>query len=322
MPRLENTACGAILGGSPSSSPASGFSYPKIGTAVTMPAVDSTVQTTVTGASNWAVPGLVVWIPGHNGYATITGVSGDLITLKNITVEVGTVLAVGTVLVIGPPAIQATDDEIGTSAILSSINGVFDGVPKSLSFTLGKMLHGGATGWQAITASPFIPTPTKPELLVVKRDVLTTPAGVTVTNAAQKWAAPTLGAPATSAFAPATVTFPQFPTVPAGSQIVAEVECTWKFAALSASTLTIETTINGVTNITQAYCPAIADVLAVLPAAIRHKGAAGTFRIRIPVPDDNAPVNVSIYANKSDLTAPSVSNSHFIMTYRVLGYYF
>lgn len=68
--------------------------HPVLVTTVEIPAIGSNFQIVSSGASLFAIAGMLVWFPPF-GYAEIAGVTGDLLTLKNLTIALGTVLSAG-----------------------------------------------------------------------------------------------------------------------------------------------------------------------------------------------------------------------------------
>lgn len=67
-----------------------------------VPAIGGVFQIYSTGASQWAIAGMRIWFPPF-GFVEITGVTGDLVTVKNIDIPPGTVLGIGTPLIGFPP---------------------------------------------------------------------------------------------------------------------------------------------------------------------------------------------------------------------------
>jgi hypothetical protein len=282
-----------------------------------IPPISGLAQVAIAGASGWASPGLLVWLPSHGGYLSVTGNSGDLVTLRNLTVQPGSIIATGTPIIPAAPPQSTADGEVSTVTALSNITGTFDGLPVVMQPALGALLIGNGSTWNRLAASPMIRLSTQPTLVTVKRDVIASTAGTTVLN---RWDGPVWGGSGSSP-APATTTFPQFPTVPAGLPLTALVQCDWKFACRVAGALCVEITINGVTSKVVGYCSAVAnDTLSVLEGNIRHEGPGGQFQILIPVPSDNAAVNVSTFVRKNELSSGD-ARTHYIFNYKVLGYY-
>lgn len=91
--------------------------YPLLRTAVEVPAVNGLFQIYSTNASQWAVPGMRIWFPPF-GYAEITGVTGDLITAKNLNLPAGTVLQSGSQMIVTPPPVVATESETTPGLVL------------------------------------------------------------------------------------------------------------------------------------------------------------------------------------------------------------
>jgi hypothetical protein len=313
----EPSACNSAAGTVENSGNAvQSLRYPTTSMGFTVPAVNGLTQFSVAGASGWAQPGLLIWLPSHGGYLSIVGNSGDLVTARNLTVPVGSIISTGTPLVPTAPPQATPEGQVSTVTAVSSLAGNFQGLPVQMNPVLGAVLIGTGAVWSRLNASILLPTPTLPTLVDVKRDVLASTFGTTATA---RWANPVWGGAANSP-APATVTFPQFPTVPAGLQLRALVQCDWKIACLVAGTLCVEVTINGITSKVVQYCSQVNQGLGTLPANIRHEGPSGHFNLIIPVPSDNAAVNVSTYVRKNELTSGD-ANTHYIFNYKVLGYY-
>lgn len=99
---LSGTASGVTGGASGAIVPAS--AYPVLRQAAEVPAIGANFQIYSTGASQWALAGMRVWFPPF-GYAEITGVTGDLVTLRNLDITMGTVLGQGSSLLAFPPPV-------------------------------------------------------------------------------------------------------------------------------------------------------------------------------------------------------------------------
>lgn len=97
----------SVTGGATATTPAALSVYPTLKNGVEVPAINSNFQIVSTGASQWALAGMRVWFPPF-GYAEITGVTGDLVTLKNLDITLGTVLGAGSPLLAFPPPIPVT----------------------------------------------------------------------------------------------------------------------------------------------------------------------------------------------------------------------
>ena len=98
----SGAASGVTGGASGAVVPAS--AYPLLRQSVEVPAIGSNFQIYSTGASQWALAGMRVWFPPF-GYAEITGVTGDLVTLRNLDITLGTVLGQGSPLLAFPPPV-------------------------------------------------------------------------------------------------------------------------------------------------------------------------------------------------------------------------
>ncbi len=325
-PTDSDSAVGTVTGGSVSGLNTNAFRYPVTTMSVTMPAVAGLAQVSSLGASQWAVPGLLIWVPSFSGYISVTGTSGDLITFRNLTAPAGSIVSAGTVLVVGPPPQATEEGEVSTVTALDSISGEFSGLPVKMDYTLGQGMHGGSNGWKRLALNPFRYMPSTPELLVVKRDAVNSASG-TNTYAAHL-AAPIWGGVGVPA--PATITFPSFPELDAGLTVRALVEVEWVMACQVEGTLCVEITINGVTKRVVQFCAALAasstaagGVGGALDTNIRHEGPSGTYQVIIPVPAGNTAVNVDTYVRKNELTSGALdANTHYVFTHRVLGYYF
>jgi len=82
-------------------------SYPILSAQITIPTVGLQSQLRSPNASQWALPGLAVWIPPF-GNIEVLGVTGDLVTYKNLSIPSGTTIGEGAILVpFGPsPGVQ------------------------------------------------------------------------------------------------------------------------------------------------------------------------------------------------------------------------
>lgn len=100
--QTEATAI-AAAGASPAS-PACPSPYPSVAAEFIVANVGSTGQFRSACASAWAIPGMAVWIPPF-GNIEILGVTGELVTYRNLSVPSGTTIAAGTrMLPTGPAA--------------------------------------------------------------------------------------------------------------------------------------------------------------------------------------------------------------------------
>ena len=94
--------------------------YPVLKQAAEVPAVGGIFQIYSTGASQWAVAGMQIWFPPF-GYGEITGVTGDLIAVKNLSLPPGMVLQAGSTMVATPPPIPVVTPELE----IPTLNGYF-----------------------------------------------------------------------------------------------------------------------------------------------------------------------------------------------------
>ncbi len=105
-------AASAVTGGAVAGAPGALVSiYPVLKQAAEVPAVGGIFQIYSTGASQWAVAGMQIWFPPF-GYGEITGVTGDLIAVKNLSLPPGMVLQAGSTMVATPPPVPVPVAEI------------------------------------------------------------------------------------------------------------------------------------------------------------------------------------------------------------------
>lgn len=326
-PVEDDTATGSVTGGTPSVS-TTGFVYPVLAAGITIPAISSLVQATVTRASEWAAPGLLVWLPSHGGYLSVTGVSGNIVTMRNLSIAAGTVIEAGTQLIpTAPPQSDVAEDAQPVSEV-NFLRGLSSELPVNLGGELGDTLWRGSNTWKRLQANPFRVLSSPPDLLTIKRDVTTfTPGSNT---AALKWTPTGANVSTINAAAPTgTLTFPSYPEVEASQAVRALVQVNWESAQRTTSRIVrLKVTINGIVWQVQEYNSAVADPSSNFSAAIAERiagcKAAGQDVFIIPVPAANAAANVSFEYNKAITTAPTSSdhaNSHYIITFKVLGYY-
>ena len=325
--------------GTPAATP--GFALPTMAAGATVPALSGIATMNSTGASAWATPGLLIWLAAYNGYLAITGVTGDLITFRNLSITPGTVLGAGTQLVpFAPPqSVEGVDPTAG--AALDTISGIASGLPTNLGGTLGQMLLRGASAWIPTNANPLQIVPGQPSLLVVKRDVLRVdgthpyPTGnITASTVSLAWGTtvnvngPNWGGGASGVPAPSGVTFPSPPTPQPGQVIRALVQCNWKMASEVAGSPCLEITFgtgaSAQTVYINAYCPAVSDALANLSAGIRNKGPSGSFMMVIPVPANNAALPVATYVSNANTTvgtpAAATVPIHYVAQFNVVAW--
>ena len=111
----------AISSGQSSSAPASAVTfggYPTLSADITLPNIGLQGQLRSDNASQWAIPGMAVWIPPF-GNIEILGVAGDLVTYRNLTVPAGTILGSGAYLIpIGPASPPEEEIEAARRVVL------------------------------------------------------------------------------------------------------------------------------------------------------------------------------------------------------------
>jgi len=103
-------------------------------------------------ASAWALPGLHVFFPGL-GYLEVLGVSGDVITYRNLTIELGTEISAGLCFAVTVPAVPLEEDEDGNptyedSATLDAVYGVEGNIAKRILPGNGTLLAACGGKWQ------------------------------------------------------------------------------------------------------------------------------------------------------------------------------
>ena len=163
----------------------------------------------------------------------------------------------------------------------------------------------------------------QPIALTIKRDVVNSTSTSTATNG--KWLSPVLST-INQTSPTGTMIFPNFPTVEPWQSVVAFVKVKWKVGALTLDPVRITVTINGVQWQIVQYCEAITESAALaytaaFTSAMNNKCNEGDSLLLIPVPNNNAPVNVSIDVRKaSNTAAPLDANTHYVVDFRVLGY--
>lgn len=72
--------------------------YPKLLSDITVPNIGNQGQFRSLNASEWAIPGMAVWIPPF-GTVKVLGFSSDIVTYENINIPSGTSIAEATILV-------------------------------------------------------------------------------------------------------------------------------------------------------------------------------------------------------------------------------
>lgn len=150
----SSVAVGEFPGGSPASSDCDTFRNPCILQNFDAAALNRSGSFFARCASAWGAPGAIVYFPGM-GFVEVLGVSGDVVTYRNLTIEPGTQLLAGTCFLVGPPQPPvATDDEGAVddpwqdSSTLDAVYGVEGNVPKKVVPGNGTILYGCGGKWQ------------------------------------------------------------------------------------------------------------------------------------------------------------------------------
>lgn len=115
---------GSGTGGTGTTTCPDGTSLPVVASVFTLPAIGAVGSFTSTCASNWAVPGFSLQLNPF-GIISITGVSGDLISYRNITIVPGTSISPGQRLFQFIPAEETAGVD---GAQLEKIQGITGGV--------------------------------------------------------------------------------------------------------------------------------------------------------------------------------------------------
>jgi hypothetical protein len=321
-----DTAAGGNVSTGPTTTPQN-YQFPTTTTSAIIPAGNALFSVQSPGAPLWAATGMLVWFPELEGYASIRSVIGDAITLKALTIPAGSTVQVGSRMVPAPPT-QSESGSPNIAAQLTSIQGLNDGLPGLLQGSLGDMLFHNGSGFGKVKASPFVPLPTRPLVLTVKRDVV-----AVTTNLSTRWENPIWGGNAKPA--PDFITFPSLPVLAVGQQPRALVEVRWEMATRTSSPVhgTIGVTVNfggGFSWIKRQFCQAIAtgptsSNNAAFVGEIAAKSQFGIDTIMIPVPVDGSPpavteLPITVTARRSTNTTGD-ANSHYIIEFRVLGYF-
>ena len=150
---------GSVAGGeaTSSSNAASAFAYPMVKSDFNMVGVDASGSFLSQNALLWAIVGASVWI-APLGYVTITGVSGEVVSFKNVNVPGGTLIRAGSNLLISPPSINS--GSVGEVNALNVINGSLNGDPGTLRGQEGQMLKVVSGRWQASAGKVYAPLTT------------------------------------------------------------------------------------------------------------------------------------------------------------------
>jgi hypothetical protein len=125
----------------------------------TMPALNGTGQLYSQCAYLWAVPGATLYLPPF-GVLNISGVNGDLITFQNMSIIPGTVIAAGTILILGAPQ-AATSSQLQTS--LDKLGGFLNNAASHIVGTPNQLLRWNSVGstvqLQSVSGMIFLPNP-------------------------------------------------------------------------------------------------------------------------------------------------------------------
>lgn len=120
---------------------------PKVFQLFTVPAVNSTGQFYSQCAYLWAVPGATLYLPPM-GLVEILGVSGNLITYRNVNIAVGTNINAGTILIIGAP--QAASNSV-QAVQLDRLRGFLNGSDSYLVGSANQIMR-----WNTVGSSPVL----------------------------------------------------------------------------------------------------------------------------------------------------------------------
>lgn len=304
-------------------SASAGFQYPVTAANFDAPSINTIGQLVSSGASKWAQPGGLIWLSAYGAYLQVVGVSGDIVSFKNVSLTPGTTVLNGTVLTPDAPANTSGSNPENVTR-LQYIMGTLNGANVLIGGNVGDVLvrkadTSGEVYWERENLALTRWLSGQPTLLEIKRDV------VASTHATNRWANPVVSTINQSA-PTGNISFPSFPTLSTGQTIKALVQVKWKFAVKAASAFRLKVTINGVEWQNVAYCPAVtaaatAAASATFNAELNNKGPEGIAQFIIPVPSDNTQVNVVIDARRaSDTTAPLDDDAHYIATFKVLAY--
>lgn len=125
----------------------------------TAPPIGSTGQLYSQCAYLWAAPGAALYV-AQFGTVEIAGVSGDLITYRNLNIVPGTVIQAGTLLIQGIPAGESASSVTDRLTAIQGLNGSALGTLAGLANQLLRWNQiGSAVYLQATDGRIFVPNP-------------------------------------------------------------------------------------------------------------------------------------------------------------------
>jgi hypothetical protein len=316
--------CDTATGGQVSTGPIVGatsqsYQFPVTTSSAVVPSGNALFSVQSPGAPLWAATGMLVWFPELEGFASVRSVIGDVLTLRSLTIPAGSTVQVGTRMVPAPPAQSEADSNPEASTQLTSIQGLNDGLPSLLQGTLGDTILHNGSGWGRVKSSPFVPLPTRPIVLTVKRDVVK--GGVS-----PSWSTPIWGGSGNSP-APEFVTFPGMPTLAVGQQPRALVEVRYALSVQASSAhRTLGVTVNfsgGFSWRKRAFCQYVTATGATIPAQVADRANEGVDLVMIPVIVSGSPPEAQqmTVTTERTISSGSENNAHYIIEFRVLGYF-
>lgn len=138
------------------------FSNPAVLQSFSVPSIGKTGSMYAECADTWALPGMLMYFPNY-GQLEVSGVSGQVVTFRNLSIETGTEIREGLRFGIGiprPPITTESDggdsvvddggDEIVNGTQLSSVYGEENGTRKRLVPVNGTALVASNGKWQRI----------------------------------------------------------------------------------------------------------------------------------------------------------------------------
>ena len=138
------------VGGQNAGMSCDGLRNPCVTASFVVPAIGKTGSFYAACASSWAVPGLQLYFAGL-GYLEVIGVSGTVITYRNLSMESGTQILEGTCFPYGAPTFGAASDEDSgeneASTELDAIYGEDGNVEKKILPVNGTMLFACGDKW-------------------------------------------------------------------------------------------------------------------------------------------------------------------------------